>query len=314
MLNTGLNPAKPEALEAFQLKDLHIDATTGRVSGPGGTERLDPKVMAVLTVLAAHPRQLVSRERILDAVWPGRVVSEEAVSQCISKLRRAFANAGGSSRHRKLIETLPRRGYRLRGSVAPVGETMPEKRIVRRSSPAVLLVLLVLAFAAWFYDRTSVAPAARPGVSGAAGVNSIAVMPFADLSPEGDHEYFAHGISEEILNRLSSVGDLHVIARTSSFAFQNSGFGAPQLCQALGVGYLLDGSVRKDGDMLRISTHLVDASGFLVWNAVFDRSRDDIFAIQTEIAEAVASSILPEVSPLGEVDRLPDLDAYDLYL
>jgi TolB-like protein/tetratricopeptide (TPR) repeat protein len=144
--------------------------------------------------------------------------------------------------------------------------------------------------------------------------NSVAVLPFADLSPERDQEYFTDGISEEILNRLSAFRELTVIARTSSFVFKDSSYDIARISGLLGVEYLLQGSVRRDDGQLRVAAQLVDHTGVQVWSQTFDRELGAIFALQDEIAEAVATSIVPRiVPPPGEL-RLPHFDAYQAYL
>ena len=143
---------------------------------------------------------------------------------------------------------------------------------------------------------------------------SVAVLPFADLSPERDQEHFTYGISEEILNRLSVFRELKVIARTSSFAFKDSGYDIRRISGLLGVNYLLQGSVRRDGEQLRISAQLVDRDGVQVWSSAFDRELGAIFALQDEIAEAVATRIKPQIVPPSTAPRLPVLAAYDAYL
>lgn len=144
--------------------------------------------------------------------------------------------------------------------------------------------------------------------------DSLAVLPFANLSSDPEHEYFADGISEEILNRLAEFRELKVIARTSSFVFKDSGFDIARISEMLGVHYLLQGSVRRDGDQLRISAQLVEHSGVQVWSSNFDREVGSMFALQDEIAEAVASSILPEIRPPAQQARAPDLDAWQHFV
>jgi TolB-like protein len=145
--------------------------------------------------------------------------------------------------------------------------------------------------------------------------HSLAVLPFANLSADPDQEYFADGISEEILNRLAAFRELRVIARTSSFAFKDSGYDIGRISGILAVNYLLQGSVRRDGERLRIATQLVDRQGVQVWASSFDRELGAIFALQEEIAEAVATSIVPQiVPPAASAHHTPDLKAYQEFL
>ncbi len=143
--------------------------------------------------------------------------------------------------------------------------------------------------------------------------NSIAVLPFTNISNDAENEVLCDGISEEILNKLAGYTGLNVIARTSSFAFKGSDYRIPRISELLGVRYLLQGSVRKDGDRLRISAQLLDESGAQRWSNTFDRTLSDIFAIQSEIAEFVASTVVPQIVASADAYE-PKLDAYQHFL
>jgi len=150
--------------------------------------------------------------------------------------------------------------------------------------------------------------------SSAKAANSIAVLPFANVSDDAANEYFCDGISEEILHKLAAFRDLRVIGRTSSFAFKGSDYGIPRISNLLGVRYLLQGSVRKQGNRLRISVQLVDDTGEQRWSEAFDRTPEDIFAIQSEIADVVATTVVPQIVPRHAAYYVPDLAAYEHYL
>jgi TolB-like protein/Flp pilus assembly protein TadD len=149
---------------------------------------------------------------------------------------------------------------------------------------------------------------------------SIAVLPFADLSPDQDQQYFTDGLSEELLNLLVRVDELRVASRTSSFAFRGSTLGIPEISKALNVRHILEGSVRKDGDRIRITAQLIEAgTDTHVWSENFDRELVDIFAIQDEIANAIVNALAGELGMDGEkvvtVEAATEnLDAYELYL
>jgi len=144
--------------------------------------------------------------------------------------------------------------------------------------------------------------------------NSIAVLPFANISDDPANDYFCDGISEEILNKLGTFADLTVIGRTSSFAFKGSNFQLPRISTMLRAGHLLQGSVRKYGDKVRVSAQLVDQVGTQVWSDTFDRTLEDIFAIQTEIADVVATTIAPQIITDPGTQYEPKLDAYEHFL
>jgi TolB-like protein/Tfp pilus assembly protein PilF len=215
-------------------------------------------------------------------------------------------------------------------STAGIRRTQPvgsEEELLRslplRRADYVILTAFLVVLGAIVYDTTSrvletaVSPAGegewRPSVA-EVDANSVAVLPFTSLSADPEHEYFADGISEEILDRLARFRELKVIARTSSFAFKDSGYDIARISGLLAVNYLLQGSVRRDGQQLRISAQLVDRAGVQVWSSSFDRALVGIFQLQDEIAEAVATSIVPQIISPPTAPRLPDLEAYQEYL
>jgi len=144
--------------------------------------------------------------------------------------------------------------------------------------------------------------------------NSIAVLPFANVSDDPANEFFCDGISDELLHKLTGFGDLHVIGRTSSFAFKGSDYRIPRIASLLGVRFLLQGSVRKYQDQLRITAQLVDDAGTQLWSSAFDRRLEDIFAIQAEIADIVATTVVPQIVPDHAETYEPDIAAYQHYL
>jgi TolB-like protein/Tfp pilus assembly protein PilF len=147
--------------------------------------------------------------------------------------------------------------------------------------------------------------------------NSIAVLPFENLDTEQETAFFSDGVTEEILHRLSTLGALHVIGRTSSFAFRGAEEGPARIAEIIGVRYLLHGSVRRDSDEVRVTARLTDANGFQVWSQSFDRKLEGIFAIQSEIARQVSSKVLDKIVPLMELPRgrtTENMDAYNDYL
>ncbi len=181
----------------------------------------------------------------------------------------------------------PVHAYRLRERVA---ETPPQRaRGARRTaavSAASALAAIALALVAYLMlgDRTP-SPAGPP-------LTSIAVLPFADLSPGSDQEYFADGLTEELISGLSKVADLRVVARTSAFAFKGRNEDIRAIGDQLGVGTIVEGSVRKAGDRLRITAQLIRvADGFHIWSDTYDRNLDDVFAIQEEIARATVDAL-----------------------
>ncbi len=193
---------------------------------------------------------------------------------------------------------------------------------------ALIIVLLVLAIAGLVADRlipessvdTDVAAVELVEAPLPSDDRSIAVLPFSDLSQDQDQQYFTDGLSEELLNLLVRVDDLRVASRTSSFAYRGSTLGIPKISQALNVGHILEGSVRKDGDRIRITAQLIEAeTDTHLWSENFDRELTDIFAIQDEIANAIVNALTGELGMGGEkaitVEAATEnLDAYEMYL
>ena len=195
----------------------------------------------------------------------------------------------------------------------------------RRWSPGLMALAGMALLAAGFYGGRTTAtpsgddPALPNGGAVATGDTrpAIAVLPFADMSPSRDQAYFSDGISEEILTVLSRIRDLKVAARSSSFTYQGEGVDLRTVGDELGVPYLLAGSIRKDGDQLRITAELVSASdGLRLWSQTYDRRLESVFAIQTEIAEAITQALrIPlGLSPEALAPRTLDMEAHDLYL
>jgi TolB-like protein/DNA-binding winged helix-turn-helix (wHTH) protein len=285
------------------------DPTLNLVTQGERSIRLEPRAMDVLMVLAARDGAVTSLEELLEAVWKGVVVSDGSVYLAISQLRQALGNnANGAS----YIETVPKRGYRLTVPVGPHGVDAPAPiaRDLARwwKTPA----LVIAAVAALIALALILRPVAAPTD------HSLAVLPFADLSPDGDQAYFADGITEEVLNRLANIRDLRVIGRTSSFQLRGQGADIGALGEKLGVRHLLVGSIRKAGGRVRITAQLNEVgSGQQIWSQTYERELGDIFAIQDEIAKSVAEAMQVRLG-VGEQSLVPgmtrDVAAYDEFL
>jgi TolB-like protein len=251
-----------------------------------GTEpvALGQRAVALLRVLIEQARMPVSKDALIEAGWSGLAVEEGNLTVQIAALRRVFAEeTGGES----WIETLPRRGYRYIGPVT--AEEDNAAATMTRAAPALP-------------DRPS-----------------IAVLPFQNLSGDPEQEYFAGGVVEEIITGLSRIKWLFVIARNSSFTYQGNAVDVKRVGRELGVRYILEGSVRKAGERVRVSARLVEAAnGAHLWAECYDRKLENIFALQDEITLSVVGAIEPSLRE-AEIERVkrkrPDnLDAYDFVL
>ena len=285
-MNAPAVPLPEKALErGFTLHELVVDPDAGEVAGPAGREKLDPKVMDVLVMLAQHAGHVVLREDLLARLWPGSVVTDDALTRCIYELRRQLSLAGGDERFKAMLETIPKRGYRLNGEVRPVVATQPVLATPRpKWLVAAVSAAVVVAAASWFAlgQRAEQAP----------GMYSVAVLPFVDLSAEQDQEHFSDGISDEILTRLNQSPTLKVIARPSSFSFKGQETSIPEIAAKLHVTHVLEGSVRKSGNRVRLTVRLAEASSNTqAWSKTYDYELGDVFEIQEEIAGQVATAL-----------------------
>jgi TolB-like protein/tetratricopeptide (TPR) repeat protein len=246
----------------------------------GAEKHLENRLMQTLVFLAEHRGQVVTREQFFDSVWRGRVVNEEALSRAISLLRTAL---GDDVRAPKYIQTIPGVGYRL---IAEVDSVL--HRGERAPSP------------------------------GKAPANSIAVLPFVNMSDDPANEYFSDGISEEILNVLAQGESFKVAGRTSSFMFKGRHEDPREIGRTLGVAHVLEGSVRKANARVRITAQLLKADdGFHLWSKTFDRELEDVFLIQDEIATAVVEALkarllssVPEQLVIGGTENPEAFEAY----
>jgi TolB-like protein len=196
------------------------------------------------------------------------------------------------------------------------GEIDPASLALRRSDYLILAAFVAVAAVLVFNAARDVltAPAEGPELAQPKRENSIAVLPFTNISEDPANEFFCDGISEEILNTLGGFQGLSVIGRTSSFAFKGSEYRIPQISALLGVRYVLQGSVRKHGNQLRIAAQLLDESGVQVWAKTFDRELRDVFEIQSEVANAVATTVAAQLAPVASRSHVPGLAAYEAFL
>jgi adenylate cyclase len=254
-----------------------------------GTEpvQVGRRAVSLLRALIERPGVPVSKDALIEAAWPGLAVEENNLAVQIAALRKVLGEERGGD---KWIETLPRRGYRF------VGPSVTEE-ITDAPAPRTSVT-------------TAVALPDRP---------SIAVLPFQNMSGDPAQEYFADGMVEEIITSLSRIRWLFVIARNSSFTYKGKSVDVKQVGSDLGVRYVLEGSVRKASDRVRIACQLIDvSSGAHLWADHFDGSLEDIFELQDKVAVAVAGVIEPTLVN-AEIRRsaqrpTTDLTAYDLYL
>jgi len=257
---------------------------------------VEPQVFDLLIYLVQNQHRVVSKDDLIASVWGGRIVSDSTLTSRINAARKAV---GDSGEDQKLIRTVPRKGLRFVGAVRiqpngadPAHAIGPQPNgINEQSRPALPLP-----------DRPA-----------------IAVLPFINMSGDVEQEYFSDGISEDIITALSKLRWFFVIARNSSFVYKNKAVHMKQVAAELGVGYVVEGSVRRGGDRVRITVQLNDvATGSHIWAERYDRDLADVFAVQDEITEAIVAAIEPQLYAAENfrAQRKPpnSLDAWDLVM
>ena len=298
-----------------------------------GEERVQipPKAYDVLRYLVENPRRLVTPDELLERLWPETYVNPEVVRKYILDIRKILGDRPGKP---EFIETVTKRGYRFIATVVDETATSerqgegaaPETAALEQARPSsqrhplqtVAVVLLVAVFvlgatAGHFWS------ARNTPTRSSLNANSIAVLPFTDVSPSKDQEYFSDGLSDELITDLAKTPGLKVVARSSAFQFKGKNEDLHSVAQKLGVANVLEGSVRKEGNRARISVELIQADdGFQLWSETYDREIKDIFAVQDEIARAVVdalqSKLLKGDATLADSSRVTNSEAYQAYL
>lgn len=262
-----------------------LDPKRRELRGAAGPIAIGPQVFDLLLHLVENRAQVVSKDELLDTVWQGRIVSESTITSHINAARTAIGDNGQAQR---LIRTVARKGFRFVGDV-----TEGAAQVVEPGAPAPALAL-----------------PEKP---------SIAVLPFVNLSGDPEQDYFADGMVEDIITDLSHIRWLFVIARNSSFTYRGRSGDVKQIGRDLGVRYVLEGSVRRAANRLRITGQLVDATtGGHLWAERYEGGLDDVFELQDRITQNVVGAIAHELerAEIERAKRKPtdSLDAYDHFL
>ena len=306
----------PLAGSDFQLGKWIVRPQRGCIESGNDSVRVKPKSMAVLERLALARGDVVSRNELFDTVWPGGAVTDDVLTHCIVELRKAF---GDSARNAAVIETIPKSGFRLMLPVEPVTETAVADALpVGKRTHDRLLRTGLIAAAATVLGISIFWLMTPPGLIAADDADaapSIAILSFVDSSPAGDQAWLADSLTEELTNNLIPVDDLVVISTSSALLFKDSSDSVQEIGAQLGVSHLVQGTVRKIDDRLRVTAQLVDAdTARILWSNSYDRPREDIFRVQTEIVQAItgALSVRLGVGWLGTSEIMTrNVDAYE---
>jgi TolB-like protein/DNA-binding winged helix-turn-helix (wHTH) protein/Tfp pilus assembly protein PilF len=273
----------------YEFGEFRLDALRRVLSSQADGQSLPVtgKVFDALLYMVERAGQVLDKRTLLSALWPDVVVEEGNLTQTIHTLRRVL---GETPDEHRFIVTVPGRGYRF---VAEVSTSTPEEPLpARRKSLAIGAALLVVALAGVGFFLLRGNDTGQRVAAVTAAKLSIAVLPFVDMSEGQDQAYFAEGLSEEILNLLAQSTTLQVSARTSSFSFKGRNVDIPTIAGTLNVTHVLEGSVRKSGNRVRITAQLVDGRNSAhAWSQTYDRDLTDIFGVQDDIAGAVAEAL-----------------------
>jgi len=292
----------------FQVGSWLVKPGLNTVSQNGTTVHLEPKVMAVLVCLADHAGEPVAKEKLLQTIWPDTFVTDGVLIRSISELRRVFEDEAKDSR---FIQTIPKRGYRLVAPFAPVsgadagpistatvagsGSATHMPRWIRIAAVAAGTALLIGGFVAWM--RTG-ASGWLSSTNGQAVIHSLAVLPLQNLSGDPSQEYFADAMTEELITELSRISALDVISRTSVMQYKESKKSLPEIARELHADAVVEGSIVRSGNRVRITAQLIHAAKDTnVWAQTYDRDLRDVLTLQSAVANAIASEIQVKVTP-----------------
>ena len=278
----------------FLFSDHRLDTDRRELRRGSEAIAVEPQVFDLLVYLVENRDRVVSKDDLIASVWGGRIVSDSTLTSRINAARKAVGDSGDAQ---KLIRTIARKGIRFVGDVRVVGGSGPSR--AGGSADDV-------------HERSRQTPPLpdRP---------AIAVLPFTNMTDDPAQEYFSDGISEDIITALSKLRWFFVIARNSSFIYKGKAVHLKQVAEELGVGYVVEGSVRKVGERVRITAQLNDvATGSHIWAERYDRDLADVFAVQDEITEAIVAAIEPQLYAAENFRarrQAPDsMDAWDLVM
>lgn len=317
----------------FRVGPWLVEPSLNTVSRNGTTAHLEPKQMEVLVCLAEHPGEPLSKEKLLQSVWPDTFVSDDVLTRSIFELRRVFED---NARESRFIQTIPKRGYRLVAPVVPVNGTSGDHSAAswagepahggarwgsRRWQIGALAVvgvvllggLLVAVNAFGLLDRML-------GRSQAPVIHSLAVLPLTNLSNDPNQGYFADGMTDALITDLAQISSLKVISRTSTMRYQKSDKSLPEIARELNVDGLVEGTVQRSGDRVRITAQLIHGpSDKHLWAGSYERDVGDVFALERDITEEIARQVQahltrPHNQPAPTQPRPVNVKALEAYL
>jgi len=303
----------------FTIGEWRVDPALHQISRNGDTVVVEPQVMEVLVYLAHHAGEVIGHNELIDKLWRGSIVTESAIYQKLAKLRHALHDDPYKPHY---IETIPKGGYRLIVPVVRVESEESGRTQSRRGGRAfraqprhfVSMTSMLLATCFLVLSSSDVSTSSAQKIFSASQVASIAVLPFIDMSGSGDQDYLGDGIADEVLHTLSSIPDMRVVARTSSFALRDRAIDVRDIGEKLNVDAILKGSIRSFDYRIRITAQLIHAeTGYHIWSQSYDQTLADVLAVQEEIAFSVAQTLRPGFRSPKQV-MTTNAEAYDQYM
>ncbi|GGX89033.1 hypothetical protein GCM10007160_15460 [Litchfieldella qijiaojingensis] len=297
-----------------------FDPDAARLLDSGQPVPLEPQVLSLLKYLVENRDRIVSKDELIDEIWQGRVVSDAALNTRIRAVRRAL---GDDRAQQRFLRTYPKRGFQFVAETdcfdsddkvdAPVMASRASA--LRRAwvwvGPAILILILGVLGAVWWLDESKITETSLPAKP------SIAVLPFDNLSGDPDQEYFADAFTEDLITDLSRIRGAFVIARRTSFTFKGKAVDVKNVAADLGVRYVLEGSVRRSGDQVRINAQLINGqTRSHVWSNRYDRALTDVFSVQDNVTGQIAAVLKAELREAESRRQVPtaSLAAWDYAL
>ncbi|MCK5663098.1 MAG: winged helix-turn-helix domain-containing protein [Thiotrichaceae bacterium] len=319
------------------MSDWLVDPPACSVIRGSESIHLEPKVMDLLVYMANNSAHVHSREELLENIWPTTIVSDEALTSAIIKLRKAFND---DAHHPKFIETLPKRGYRLIAEVNPLSRenetTTPginkktitgSSEILRNKKYWIVITLIVILF---FVVSSLISKFSFQNIKAVKETTShtslplpekpsIAVLPFVNTGNNAEYSYFSDGITDDLITDLSKLSGLFVISRNSTFQYKGQSVDVKQVAKKLGVRFILDGSVRRNGNHVRVNTQLIDGlTGGQLWAERYDGDLQDVFKLQDQLTTKIISALSLQLTKQDQAllinDETSNAKAYDEYL
>lgn len=308
----------------YQFAEFEIDLDKFELRRNGVSGHIEPLVFDLLVLLAKNPGRIITRDELIEELWKGRIVSDATISTTIKSARKALDDSG---EEQKYIKTIRGRGISFNADVQISGNDKPASvtvatgaikspmRMLILAAGALALIAIILLINS--FTQSPVSENAQIARSTANGDYKVAVLPFIDMSENGDQEYFATGMAEEILNLLATTPGLDMTSRTTAFSLKDLNLSVPEISQRLGVNYIVEGSIRTTGDRVRVSAQLIDvAADAQLWSSNYDREMTSIFEVQDDISEQITGALRLELGARARNREAPtgNMIAYDLYL